>query len=88
MEDGRLVKQTAAARLMVDFQQMAAFVDTFWLVAASFVAMLPLLLFIRRGRPGDTAPDFSLRKLDKTETVRLAELNKNQPVVMVFGSYT
>ena len=38
--------------------------------------------------PGDTAPDFSLRKLDKTETIRLSELNKNQPVVMVFGSYT
>ncbi|MEO8485133.1 MAG: hypothetical protein ABI585_02235 [Betaproteobacteria bacterium] len=28
--------------------QLAAFVDAFWLVAASFVAMLPLLLFIRR----------------------------------------
>lgn len=38
--------------------------------------------------PGDTAPDFSLLKLDKSETVRLSELNKKQPVVMVFGSYT
>ncbi len=38
--------------------------------------------------PGDTAPDFSLLKLDKTETFRLSELNKKEPVVMVFGSYT
>jgi len=38
--------------------------------------------------PGNTAPDFSLLKLDKTETFRLSELNKKEPVVMVFGSYT
>jgi len=37
---------------------------------------------------GDQAPDFSLTKLDKTGTVRLSELNKTQPVVMIFGSYT
>jgi len=37
---------------------------------------------------GDPAPDFSLSKLDKTGTVRLSELNKTQPVVMIFGSYT
>lgn len=37
---------------------------------------------------GDRAPDFSLLKLDKSATVRLSELNRNQPVVMVFGSYT
>jgi len=37
---------------------------------------------------GDPAPDFSLTKLDKTATVRLSELNKTQPVVMIFGSYT
>jgi hypothetical protein len=37
---------------------------------------------------GDTAPDFSLRKLDKTEPVQLSALNKQQPVVLVFGSYT
>ena len=37
---------------------------------------------------GDAAPDFSLTKLDKTGTLRLSELNKTQPVVMVFGSYT
>jgi hypothetical protein len=37
---------------------------------------------------GDTAPDFTLTKLDKTGTVQLSELSKKQPVVMVFGSYT
>ncbi len=37
---------------------------------------------------GDAAPDFSLAKLDHSGTVRLAELNKTQPVVMIFGSYT
>jgi hypothetical protein len=37
---------------------------------------------------GDQAPDFSLTKLDKTGTVRLSELNRTQPVVMIFGSYT
>lgn len=38
--------------------------------------------------PGDSAPDFSLIKLDKTQTVHFSELNKTQPVVMIFGSYT
>ena len=37
---------------------------------------------------GDSAPDFSLLKLDKTDTVHFSEINKTQPVVMVFGSYT
>jgi hypothetical protein len=37
---------------------------------------------------GDAAPDFSLTKLDKSGTIRLSELNKTQPVVMIFGSYT
>ena len=37
---------------------------------------------------GDSAPDFSLAKLDKTGTVHFSEMNKVQPVVMIFGSYT
>lgn len=37
---------------------------------------------------GDSAPDFSLIKLDKSANVRLSELNAKQPVVMIFGSYT
>jgi len=38
--------------------------------------------------PGDTAPDFSLLKLDKTERVQLSSLTAQQPVVLIFGSYT
>lgn len=37
---------------------------------------------------GDPAPDFSLLKLDKTAAVHFSEINKAQPVVMIFGSYT
>ena len=37
---------------------------------------------------GDLAPDFSLVKLDKSDTVHLAALSQKQPVVLVFGSYT
>jgi hypothetical protein len=37
---------------------------------------------------GDRAPDFSLVRLNKSETVQLSALNKQQPVVLVFGSYT
>jgi hypothetical protein len=37
---------------------------------------------------GDSAPDFSLVKLDKAGTVHFSEINKMQHVVMIFGSYT
>jgi len=37
---------------------------------------------------GDAAPDFSLMKLDKSESVQLSSLTARQPVVLVFGSYT
>ena len=37
---------------------------------------------------GDSAPDFSLLKQDKSESIRLSTLNQQRPVVLVFGSYT
>jgi hypothetical protein len=37
---------------------------------------------------GDSAPDFSLLKLDKSERIQLSSLSSKQPVVLVFGSYT
>jgi len=38
---------------------------------------------------GDSAPDFSLMKLDKSASVQLSNLTKQgQPVVLIFGSYT
>ena len=39
-------------------------------------------------RAGDAAPDFALMKLDKSATVQLSALTAQQPVVLVFGSYT
>lgn len=38
--------------------------------------------------PGDVAPDFNLVNLDKTDRVQLSALTAQQPVVLVFGSYT
>jgi len=37
---------------------------------------------------GDKAPDFQLSKADHSGEVRLADLNRTQPVVLIFGSYT
>ena len=72
--------------------------ETFGRVMAKMPGPVPFLLFpfetfwmrARAGhlRVGDPAPDFSLLKLDKTERVQLSTLNKQQPVVLVFGSYT
>ena len=39
-------------------------------------------------RVGDPAPDFSLAKVDKSGQVQLSDLNRRQPTVLVFGSYT
>lgn len=39
-------------------------------------------------RPGDLAPDFSLRTLDGKGTVRLSDFRGKKPVVLIFGSYT
>lgn len=39
-------------------------------------------------KPGDSAPDFSLQTLDKSESIQLSALNKQRPVVLIFGSYT
>ncbi len=37
---------------------------------------------------GDAAPDFQLAKLDKSANIQLSSLTANQPVVLIFGSYT
>lgn len=38
---------------------------------------------------GDSAPDFSLTKLDKSGSVQLSALSaQRRPVVLIFGSYT
>jgi hypothetical protein len=50
----------------------------------------PLWMKARAGslNVGDSAPDFSLTKQDHSGTVQLAALTAQQPVVLVFGSYT
>lgn len=50
----------------------------------------PLWMKARAGslKVGDPAPDFSLAKQDKSGIVQLAALTSQQPVVLVFGSYT
>jgi hypothetical protein len=38
---------------------------------------------------GDPAPDFSLKRLDKSGVVQLSTLtSQGRPVVLIFGSYT
>jgi hypothetical protein len=37
---------------------------------------------------GDPAPDFDLARIDGTGTVRLSSLTAEQPVALIFGSYT
>jgi hypothetical protein len=37
---------------------------------------------------GEHAPDFSLLKVDKSGSIQLSALNQQQPVVLIFGSYT
>jgi peroxiredoxin len=39
-------------------------------------------------QPGDPAPNFTLTKLDHSDTVQLAALVSQKPVVLIFGSYT
>jgi hypothetical protein len=72
--------------------------ETFGKVMSKMPGPVPFLLFpfetawthARAGNleAGDPAPDFSLLKVDKSARINLSELNKTQPVVLVFGSYT
>jgi hypothetical protein len=72
--------------------------ETFGKVMAKMPGPVPFLLFpfetawmhARAGslHPGDRAPDFSLTKLDKSARVQLSQLISQQPVVLIFGSYT
>ncbi len=39
-------------------------------------------------KPGDSAPDFRLKTLDKTSEVSLSQFRGKSPVVLIFGSYT
>ncbi len=39
-------------------------------------------------RVGDSAPDFTLPKVDRSARVQLSSFRGRRPVVLVFGSYT
>lgn len=40
-------------------------------------------------QPGDMAPDFTLERVDRPRvTVSLGDVARNQPVALIFGSYT
>ena len=72
--------------------------ETFGRVMAKMPGPVPFLIFpfetawlrARAGKlqNGDRAPDFSLLKIDKSERIQLSVLNQQQPVVLIFGSYT
>jgi len=72
--------------------------ETFGRVMKRLPGPVPFLLFpfetawlhARAGtlQVGEAAPDFTLLKVDKSEKVQLSVLNKQQPVVLIFGSYT
>jgi hypothetical protein len=72
--------------------------ETFGRVMAKLPGPVPFLLFpfetlwlrARAGQlhVGDAAPDFNLMRQDKSGTVQLSALTAQQPVVLVFGSYT
>jgi len=72
--------------------------ETFARVMSRMPGPVPFLIFpfetawmhARAGalHVGDQAPDFTLVKLDKSGPVQLSQLSQQQPVVLVFGSYT
>jgi len=72
--------------------------EQFGKVMAKMPGPVPFLLFpfetawthARAGslEVGDAAPDFLLTSVDKSRQVQLSVLNRQQPVVLVFGSYT
>jgi hypothetical protein len=39
-------------------------------------------------KPGNVAPDFSLKTLDGKKTIKLSSFTGKKPVALVFGSYT
>ena len=46
-------------------------------------------LLTAKVKPGDMAPDFTLERVDQPGvTVSLGAVARNQPVALIFGSYT
>jgi AhpC/TSA family protein len=70
-------------------QRFGQIMRHFPMPAMAVVPFKPMWNVARGGdlRVGDTAPDFSLPRSDKSGDVRLSSL-RGKPVVLVFGSYT
>lgn len=73
--------------------------EAFGRVMAKIAGPIPFMIFpfetmwlqARAGTltVGDSAPDFTLTRLDKTDHVQLSSLTaQGRPVVLIFGSYT
>ncbi len=54
------------------------------------IPFVPMWNIARRGRVevGDDAPEFALRTVDRSTTIRLSSFRGERPVALVFGSYT
>jgi hypothetical protein len=73
--------------------------EQFGRVMAKIAGPIPFMIFpfetmwlqARAGtlKIGDSAPDFTLTRLDKSDHVQLSSLTaQGRPVVLIFGSYT
>jgi len=83
----------SAALLAIMCQPPVRFARVIARVPGPMFLVLPFetLWSLARGghlRPGDTAPDFDLERLDKNARVRLSWFQGREPVVLIFGSYT
>ena len=59
-------------------------------VAYFFFPFEPMWLLARRGRlkVGDTAPDFTLPTVNRSQMVQLSSFRGREPVVLIFGSHS
>jgi hypothetical protein len=50
----------------------------------------PMWLVARRGtlKPGNVAPDFTLKTADRSAEVRISSFRGQKPVILIFGSHT
>ncbi|MDX2151133.1 MAG: hypothetical protein SFV54_10390 [Bryobacteraceae bacterium] len=70
--------------------RFGAFMKHVPMPAMMVIPFEPLWMSARAGtlKTGDAAPDFTLPTVDRTEQVRLSEVWRERPVVLIFGSYT
>ncbi len=70
--------------------EFGSFMKRLPLPAMYLIPFPPLWNHARAGtlQPGDTAPDFDLKRRNETERVRLSAFRGARPVILIFGSYT